>query len=54
MVPTILYIVLPFSQAKIARMTYDPEEAIGILQDGLKPGRPGRFPQADALVRHLS
>ena len=31
-------------------MTYDPEGAISVLQDGLRPDKPGHFQQADALV----
>lgn len=37
-------------QAKILRMTQDPDAAIAILQDGLKPDRESTFQQADALV----
>jgi hypothetical protein len=32
-------------------MTYDPDGAIEVLKDGLKPDRSGYFQQADALVR---
>ncbi|EJD00336.1 uncharacterized protein FOMMEDRAFT_159009 [Fomitiporia mediterranea MF3/22] len=38
------------NRAKILRMTYDPEGAIAVLQDGLRPERPGHFQQADALL----
>ncbi|KAH8111665.1 outer membrane protein Iml2/Tetratricopeptide repeat protein 39 [Phellopilus nigrolimitatus] len=38
------------NRAKILRMTYDPEGAIAILQDGLRPERVGHFQQADALL----
>ena len=31
-------------------MSYDPDGAITVLQDGLKPGRPHTFAQADGLV----
>ena len=31
-------------------MTHDPEGAIRILQDGLKPDRPYVFREADTLV----
>ena len=31
-------------------MSYDPEGAIKVLQDGLAPGMPHTFAQADALV----
>ena len=32
-------------------MTHDPDSAIAVLQDGLKPDRPGSYQQADALLR---
>ncbi|KAI5121532.1 hypothetical protein M0805_002592 [Coniferiporia weirii] len=38
------------NRAKILRMTYDPEGAISVLQDGLRPERHGHFQQADALL----
>ena len=31
-------------------MSYDPEGAIKVLQDGLAPGMPHTFAQADGLV----
>ena len=37
-------------QAKILRVTHDPDAAIAVLQDGLKSDRPSTFRQADALV----
>lgn len=40
-------------KAKILRMTYDPDGAISVLKDGLRPERPGHFVQADALVRAI-
>lgn len=42
--------MLVFLQAKILRMSYDPDGAIKVLQDGLAPGRPHTFAQADGLV----
>ncbi|KAL6298596.1 hypothetical protein BKA93DRAFT_830556 [Sparassis latifolia] len=38
------------NRAKILRMTYDPEGAIAILQEGLQPNRPHTFSQADGLL----
>ncbi|CAA7271205.1 unnamed protein product [Cyclocybe aegerita] len=38
------------NRAKIMRMSYDAESAIRVLQDGLKPGRPHSFAQADMLL----
>ena len=38
------------NRAKILRMSYDPEGAIRVLQDGLKPDRPHSFREADTLV----
>ncbi|OCB87588.1 hypothetical protein A7U60_g5291 [Sanghuangporus baumii] len=38
------------NRAKILRMSYNPQGAIDVLQDGLRPDRPGRFQQADALL----
>ncbi|KAH9901427.1 outer membrane protein Iml2/Tetratricopeptide repeat protein 39 [Cubamyces lactineus] len=38
------------NRAKILRMSYDPDGAITVLQDGLKPGRPHTFAQADGLL----
>ncbi|PFH46707.1 hypothetical protein AMATHDRAFT_69254 [Amanita thiersii Skay4041] len=38
------------NRAKFIRMGRDPEGAIAILQDGLKPGRVHRFKQADMLL----
>ncbi|KAJ3483102.1 hypothetical protein NLJ89_g12092 [Agrocybe chaxingu] len=38
------------NRAKIMRMSYDAENAIRVLQDGLKPGRPHSFAQADMLL----
>ncbi|KAF9449736.1 hypothetical protein P691DRAFT_774496 [Macrolepiota fuliginosa MF-IS2] len=38
------------NKAKILRMTHDPEAAIKVLQDGLKPDRPFSFAQADSLL----
>ncbi|KAI0672830.1 outer membrane protein Iml2/Tetratricopeptide repeat protein 39 [Trametes maxima] len=38
------------NRAKILRMSYDPEGAIKVLQDGLVPGRPHTFAQADGLL----
>lgn len=45
-------VCLTLCQAKILRMTFDPDGAIAILQHGLRPDRPeeARFQQADALV----
>lgn len=40
-------------KAKILRMSYDPEAAIRVLQDGLKPDRTYVFREADTLVRSL-
>lgn len=42
--------VLVLLQAKILRMSYDPDGAIKVLQDGLAPGRTHTFAQADGLV----
>lgn len=41
-------------QAKILRMSFDAEGAIQVLQDGLAPGRPHTFVQADGLVSGVS
>ncbi|KAI0636592.1 outer membrane protein Iml2/Tetratricopeptide repeat protein 39 [Trametes polyzona] len=38
------------NRAKILRMSYDPDGAIKVLQDGLVPGRPHTFAQADGLL----
>ncbi|TDL16298.1 hypothetical protein BD410DRAFT_795499 [Rickenella mellea] len=38
------------NQAKILRMTYDPEGAIRVLQSGLAQGRLSTFLQADSLL----
>ncbi|KAL1944788.1 hypothetical protein VTO73DRAFT_3218 [Trametes versicolor] len=38
------------NRAKILRMSYDPDGAIKVLQDGLAPGRPHTFAQADGLL----
>ncbi|KAI0748463.1 outer membrane protein Iml2/Tetratricopeptide repeat protein 39 [Daedaleopsis nitida] len=38
------------NRAKILRMSYDPEGAIKVLQDGLAPGLPHTFAQADGLL----
>ncbi|CDO73644.1 hypothetical protein BN946_scf185014.g114 [Trametes cinnabarina] len=38
------------NRAKILRMSYDPDGAIKVLQDGLKPGHPHTFAQADGLL----
>ncbi|KAI0373047.1 hypothetical protein BV20DRAFT_1050450 [Pilatotrama ljubarskyi] len=38
------------NRAKILRMSYDPDGAINVLQEGLKPGRPHTFAQADGLL----
>jgi hypothetical protein len=40
-------------QAKILRMCYDAENAILVMEEGLKPSRPHSFAQADTLVRGL-
>ena len=42
--------LIAINQAKILRMTFDPDGAIDVLNDGLRPERPGYFRQADALV----
>ncbi|KNZ76231.1 Mitochondrial outer membrane protein IML2 [Termitomyces sp. J132] len=38
------------NRAKIMRMSYDPEGAIKVLRDGLRPDRPHSFAQADTLL----
>ncbi|RDX56360.1 hypothetical protein OH76DRAFT_379943 [Lentinus brumalis] len=38
------------NRAKILRMSYDPDGAIKVLQDGLAPGLPHTFAQADGLL----
>ncbi|KAH9484607.1 Inclusion body clearance protein IML2 [Psilocybe cubensis] len=38
------------NRAKILRMSYDPQSAIKVLQDGLKPDRTHSFVQADMLL----
>ncbi|KAI0929242.1 hypothetical protein AcV5_006552 [Taiwanofungus camphoratus] len=38
------------NRAKILRMSFDAEGAIQVLQDGLAPGRPHTFVQADGLL----
>ncbi|EJF66189.1 hypothetical protein DICSQDRAFT_78415 [Dichomitus squalens LYAD-421 SS1] len=38
------------NRAKILRMSYDPDGAIKVLQDGLAPGMPHTFAQADGLL----
>ncbi|KAG6815974.1 hypothetical protein H0H87_009701 [Tephrocybe sp. NHM501043] len=38
------------NRAKIMRMSYDPEGAIKVLRDGLRPDRPPSFAQADTLL----
>ncbi|KAI8989806.1 outer membrane protein Iml2/Tetratricopeptide repeat protein 39 [Trametes punicea] len=38
------------NRAKILRMCYDPDGAIKVLQDGLEPGHPHTFAQADGLL----
>jgi hypothetical protein len=40
-------------QAKILRMSHDPEGAIRVLEDGLKADRPHVFREADTLVSLL-
>ncbi|PIL24330.1 hypothetical protein GSI_14083 [Ganoderma sinense ZZ0214-1] len=38
------------NRAKILRMSYDPDGAIKVLQEGLAPGLPHTFAQADGLL----
>ena len=38
------------NRAKILRMSYEPEEAIKVLKDGLKPERQHTFAQADMML----
>ncbi|GLB39315.1 putative protein of unknown function (DUF3808) [Lyophyllum shimeji] len=38
------------NRAKILRMSYDPEGAIQVLREGLRPDRPHSFAQADTLL----
>ncbi|KAF5378316.1 hypothetical protein D9615_008805 [Tricholomella constricta] len=38
------------NRAKILRMSYDPDGAIRVLREGLRPGRPHSFAQADTLL----
>ena len=40
-------------QAKLMRISYDTENAIQVMQEGLKPTRPYSFAQADTIVRAL-